>query len=100
MQYMITTQSGATYYAKVTPKGLKVCKSGSDSESMAIALYPDRLPHLEATVKVEVDGHRNIGYNEHGTVTLQFVVSQIRKGMILANRRGMRSTKIVKVVNI
>jgi hypothetical protein len=62
-----------------------------------VAVYPDRLPFLMATVEVRQEGNMAVGRNAKGVVTLRVVPDQVRKGMILANRRGLRSTEIVSV---
>jgi hypothetical protein len=94
---LIETSSGSIYTAVPTNKGLKIKKVGSSVWDIAIAIYPDRLPFLEATVKiVEVDNFHE-GFNAKGVKTLRFDPSQVRKGMILANRRGLRSTTIVSI---
>ena len=98
---IITTKSGATYEAEVkqTSKGpcLFASRNG-DKARPVIAIFPDRLPFLQATASTEWNGHQVIGYNGAGTVTLKFDPAKVLRGMILANRRGLRSTEIVAVV--
>jgi len=92
----IVTKSGSVYDAVITAKGLLVQKLGGH-ETMAIAIYTDRLPFLADTVRIESRGKVHEGFNSRGVRTLRFVVDQVHPGMILANRRGFRSTEIVSV---
>ena len=63
-----------------------------------VGIYPDRLPYLLASVRLERDGNAVNGFNEVGTRTFRFIPMAVSKGMILANRHGLRSTRIVKIL--
>ena len=91
----VITESGAVYEIKYTGKALSAVKAGKEV-GLVIAVYPDRVPQLLRTVKVVEDHPFQIGYDSHGRQTCRFIPTQIRKGMILANRKGLRSTPIVE----
>jgi len=94
---IVETSSGSLYTVVPTSKGLKIKKLGASVWNMAIAIFPDRLPFLMATVKIVENGGFHEGFNAKGVKTLRFDPCQVRKGMILANRRGLRSTTIVSI---
>ena len=93
----IKTESGSVYEAVPTDKGLLVSKPGQ-SPQVAVAVRPALLPNVLATVRVERDGPYHCGYNAQGGRILRIIPDQVMPGMILANRRGLRSTPIVEVV--
>ncbi len=99
----VKTSSGAVYSVEVVSGHalgpvLRVQKDGHTPDYV-VAIFPDRVPFLTATVSTEWDPVRGqvIGRNDRGTITLRFVPTQIRVGMIFANRRGFRSTRIVSI---
>jgi len=98
---LITTASGAQYFGEVrqTERGpcLFVQKDGMASALPVVAVYPDRLPFLMATETVVQEGDRAVGRHANGTVTIRVIPDQVRKGMVLANRRGFLSTTITAV---
>jgi hypothetical protein len=98
---VITTVSGSRYQAEVATgeKGprLLVRKDGWDRPAPAVAIFQDRVPYLEATTNVSWDGRQAIGTNSRGVVTLRLDPVKVCRGMILANRKGLRSTEIVSV---
>jgi hypothetical protein len=78
---------------------MKASKTGLENSIPVVAMFPDRLPCFEDTVKWVKEGHKLAGYNKNGVRTLLFEQCQIQVGMILANKtRGLRSTRIVKFV--
>jgi len=98
----VLTKSGSVYDLEVVDvpgKGrlLSAYKAGWPARSAVVAVYPDRIPFLEATETLRREGDRVIGFNKQGTITLRFDPLQVRPGMILANRKGLRSTEIVSV---
>ena len=100
---IVRTESGAVYTVETISsqsKGpvLRVQKDGHTRECV-VAVFPDRVPFMMATIRTEWDFIRGqvTGYNARGTVTLRFVPTQVREGMIFANRRGFRSTRIVSI---
>jgi hypothetical protein len=97
MSFKVQTESGSVYDVEFVEKGLKVSKDGGPAQ-MAIAIHPKLLPNVKATVRVEQQGPYHCGFNEQGNRTLRVIPDQIRTGMILANRRGFKTTRIVKVV--
>lgn len=62
-----------------------------------VAIFPDRLPCLMDTATLVRDGQRVAGFNKKGVRTLLLKPLDVKVGMILANRKGLRSTRIVKV---
>ena len=96
----ITTQSGSVYTMTINSKGVYMARREGGKWHPVVGIYPDRLPFLMATVELQPlpDG-RVEGFNEHGVRTLVFEPLQLRKDMILANRYGLRSTRIVKIVD-
>ena len=99
----ITTASGAQYSVVVKDTGNGPCifvkKAGMSSAVPVVGIFKDRLPFLEATkaVKYDTSTQKCVGWNDKGIVTLRFDPLQIKPGMILANRRGFRSTTIVQI---
>ena len=98
---VIRTESGAAYQAEIRTASngprLFVRKDGWPEAVPAVGIFPDRLPYLMATLKVVWDGRQAIGLNARGTVTLRVQPTKVLRGMILANRRGLRSTRIVRI---
>ena len=94
----VLTESGSHYYLTVTDKGL-LCQKDDGWAGVGVAIYPDRLPFLVASTKVVVhpDGVTE-GFNAHGNRTVKLRLEQVRCGMILANRRGFKSTRIIQVI--
>lgn len=95
----VVTESGSHYYLTVTSKGL-LCQKDDGWQGVGVAIYPDRLPFLLATDKVVV--HENgltEGFNANGSRTVKLELGQVRRGMVLANRRGFVSTKIVRIIH-
>ena len=101
---VVTTSSGAKYDVSPSPKGLEYSIIHSDDadrigqSGMCIAVFDDRIPFVEATAKVTTEGRFCVGYNANGVRTFRFNTSKVLKGMRLVNRKGLRSTTIVKVV--
>jgi len=95
----IVTESGSVYHLTANSRGILVAdKKGSTMDPQpVIAVYKDRLPMLEDTVRVVREGVYTCGYNARGACTLRLIPTQIRRGMILANRRGLRSTPIAEI---
>jgi hypothetical protein len=93
----ITTESGSEYTAKIENGRLLVRREGQAEWSRAIAVFEDRLPFLEATVRWTREGEFLCGYNDKGNRTVRLVPSQVRKGMVLWSPQGLRSTEIVKI---
>lgn len=100
---LVKTESGSVYHVRVVHRGdgtfgLVAYKCGQ-VEYPVVGVYPDRLPHVEATVKVIHDRRSgtDVGYNENGKVTCRFYPVQLKVGMILVNRKGLRSTRIVSI---
>lgn len=100
---IIETRSGAIYQVAThndARRGpvLFVRKDGQDWTPV-VAIYRDRLPYLMDTVSIEKEacGPCVVGRNAAGRQTFRLIPDQVRPGMILANRRGFRSTEIVKI---
>lgn len=99
----ITTASGAQYSVAVKDTGngpcLYVQKKGMDKAIPAVAIFKDRLPFLEATkvVRYHNPTKKCVGWNDKGIVTLRFDPTQVKPGMILVNRHGFRTTRVVQV---
>ena len=86
--YKVKPKDG--YLKIITPDGEKV---------KGVAVYPDRLPYMMATTKVEAlaDGQSQ-GYNSKGTKTLRVVPDKVEEGMVLANRGGFVTSRIKEVI--
>lgn len=99
----IVTASGSVYDVEARPArngksvALWAAKAGREPQ-VVIAIYPDRLPAFEASVRWEIqqDG-RIAGFNTAGVRTCLLHRLQVKPGMILVNPAGMRSTAIVKI---
>lgn len=100
----VTTKSGSVYILtqSVSKKsGLPVMvaqKVGYTGQDIVLAVYPDRVHFLEATTRFEfINSNLVVGYNAKGVVTLRFKPFDVRIGMILASKGGLRSTEIVSI---
>ncbi len=100
---VIETKSGSVYEAELRSNRrgpvLFVRKAAGSKWWPVVAIYADRLPHLMDTVSVEpaAAGPFVVGTNAAGRQTFRLIPDQVRKGMVLANRRGFRSTEIGKI---
>jgi len=74
---VVTTSSGAKYDVSPSPKGLEYSIIHSDDadrighSGMCIAVFDDRIPFVEATVKLATEGRFCVGYNAKGVRTLR-----------------------------
>jgi hypothetical protein len=93
------TESGARYDLEVVAGRLRVAKAGRPSWT-AVAVYPDRIPFLEATVRWSKDGEFLCGFNAAGTRTVRLIPGQVRPGMVLWSPKGFRSTCIKQVFGL
>jgi hypothetical protein len=75
------------------------CESGtlSGSSFLCLAVFPDRIPMIMSAQKVVNECEYVAGYNKKGTRCFKFIPSQIKKGMVLFNRGGFKTTPIEKV---
>ena len=105
----LMTKSGSGYQVSNAVMGpnkdlpcLEAFRDGCDGEQwnkMCVAVYPDRLESFLDSKTFEKRDGKLVGINKHGNVTCQFYADQVRKGMILANTKGFRSTVITKVID-
>lgn len=98
---VVITESGSRYEIEARSTKLGMClfasKNGGESHPV-VGIFEDRLPHLLATVRLAVTPRGVIvGYNARNRETFKFIPTQLKVGMILANRHGLRSTPIVAV---
>jgi hypothetical protein len=108
---IIQTKSGSQYIVSLAPMTvengsinvLHAFRHGVDGvnwDRKCVAVYPDRFDHFMASKKFEVRDGKLVGLNEIGKVTCQFYPDQVRKGMILANTKGFKSTVIAEVMDV
>jgi hypothetical protein len=96
---VVVTKSGAKYFVSMNEKGVLCCiKEGWDKPTPCVGIFEDRLPFLMATKTIEKVRDIIIGKNEKGVITLKVKPLDLKPGMILANRHGLRSTEIVSIV--
>lgn len=99
----VTTESGSTYYLRVDhthapwPPRYVATKDDWSGYYPVVAIYPERLPHFLAAVKIKQEGDRVAGFNGSGSRTFLLKPLQLVPGMILTNRHGLRSTRIVDI---
>jgi hypothetical protein len=95
----VVTESGSVYTLSLNDKGTLMAEKKGMQACPCVAVYPDRVPFVEDTVRVvrQPDG-KHAGYNEKGVRTILVVPTQVRVGMVLINRRGFRSTAIREII--
>jgi len=97
---VVRTESGARYTLVYDHD--KHClvgrREGWPEKLHCVAIRPELLPNLTATKTVDREGQYSCGYNARGTRTLRIIPKLVCKELILANRRGFRSTKIVDII--
>jgi hypothetical protein len=92
----VITQSGSMYHCILEGTRLVVQKPGG-KPSRAIAVFPDRVPALEATTRWRHEGKVLLGFNAKGSRTCRLVTDQVLEGMIFWSPNGLRSTPIKEV---
>jgi hypothetical protein len=100
---IVRTKSGSFYSLTLVDGIFKATKIQESGDTVAevgnvVAIRPSLLPNLMATKTIKKEGQFHVGFNEKGGQTLRIIPDQIKTGMILANRRGVRSTEIVAIV--
>ena len=102
----LMTKSGTVYnirpfHSKRGNSVLHAERNGSDGRKWkceCVAIYPDRFETFMATKTFETSPQgKLIGRNKNGKVTCQLWPDMIKKGMILVNKSGFRSTEITKI---
>ena len=98
---LVRTESGSEYRVEVrhghNNGPVLVVQKDGHAPVVAVAVFPDRLPYLEATVTLEREGDRVVGRNAKGVVTIRVKPLEVRRGMVFANRKGFRSTRIMSI---
>ena len=94
----IYTQSGSEYLVFVGEKALSFRRIRDGFEGHCVAIFPNREKFLQDTVTVTTKNGVTEGFNAAGIRTAKFELRKIEVGMILANRRGFRSSPITKIV--
>jgi hypothetical protein len=92
----VTTQSGAEYFLLWNGKSYDAVKDGK-FVGRVVGAFPSNVPSLMSTTKVVRDGRFQQGYNANRR-TFCFIASFLKVGMILVNRRGLRSSPIKQIV--
>lgn len=106
MYRLVRTISGAEYQVTVrqTADGglvLWARKQDEPTGRPVIAVFPDRVPYVEATASVRALPNGKVeGLNKDGVRTVLFDPTTILRGMVLVDRRGFRSTAVVAVTAV
>jgi len=93
----VTTVSGSEYSLLWDGKSFRAVKNGR-YVGCVIGAFPENVQSILSTATSEQESTGSeTGYDEKGHRTCRFIASYLAKGMILCNRRGLRSTTIEQV---
>ena len=93
---IVKTESGSEYRVRPADGYLDIAKGAKSCKG--IALFPDRVSFAKSTVVTRrLPNGRSQGFNAKGKKTIEVIPDRVEKGMVLFNRAGLLSTKIIEI---